>query len=144
MIVYAESSAVAAWLLGEPNQAIAHRTLAAAELVVSSSLTGFECARALARRRQEGRCDVTQEYAALRLLDVAERTWHVHALSDGVLARARGPFPVEPVRALDALHLATAVILREALGPITMLSFDQRIRDNAPLLGLELLPAQLS
>ena len=69
MIVHAESSAVAAWLLGEPNQVI-------------------------------GRCDVTQEYAALRLLDVAERTWHVHALSDDVLARARGPFPVEPVRAL--------------------------------------------
>ena len=56
-------------------------------------------------------------------------------------ARARGSFPVEPVRALDALHLATAVILREKLGPIAMLSFVQRIRDNAPLLGLELLPA---
>ena len=40
-----------------------------------------------------------------------------------------------------ALHLATAVILREKLGPIAMLSFVQRIRDNAPLLGLELLPA---
>ena len=61
--------------------------------------------RALARMAAEGTMRIgephaTQEYAALRLLDVAERTWHVHALSDDVLARARGPFPVEPVRAL--------------------------------------------
>ena len=144
MIAYVESSAVAAWILGERNSAFAQQTLHAAERVVSSSLTALECARSFARARATGRLKPADELAALRLLDVAKRSWHVFDLSDDVLARARTPFPVEPVRTPDALHLATASIFREKLGPIALLSFDERIRANAPALGLELLPAQLS
>ena len=64
----------------------------------------------------------------------------MHELSDPVLERAKQRFPVEPVRTLDALHLATASRFREALGRVTVLSLDERIRGNAPGLGLELLP----
>lgn len=52
--------------------------------------------------------------AALGLLDVAARNWDVHELTERVLARARLPFPVEPIRTLDALHLATAAVFFEA------------------------------
>lgn len=143
MIVYAESSAVLAWLLGEPTQALVRRALADADRVVASSLTGVECARGLARARATRRLRATEELAALRLLDVAEIGWDVHDLSERVLRRARAAFPVEPVRTLDALHLATATLFQEALGPLSILSFDDRVRANAGKLGLDLIPARL-
>ncbi len=143
MIVYAESSAVLAWLLGEPSQSLVRRTMTEAHRVVSSSLTAVECARGLARARSFNRIDGAEELAALRLLDVAADNWDIHDLSDRVLARARSRFPVEPVRTLDALHLATAALFHEALGRVTLLSFDERIRANAPGLGIEVAPATL-
>ncbi|MEZ4456068.1 MAG: type II toxin-antitoxin system VapC family toxin [Gemmatimonadales bacterium] len=140
MIVYAESSAVLSWLLGEPGQERTRKILAGAERVVTSSLTGVECARALGRARGQGRLTPTHELAALRLLDVALGAWDVHDLSDRILARARAGFPADPVRTLDALHLATALTFREAVGPLNVLSLDERVRANAAALGLGLLP----
>ncbi len=137
MIVYAESSAVLAWILGEPTAASVRKALTGAERVVTSALTATECGRALARGRREGRLSGAEHLAALRLLDVAERNWDVHALSDRVLARTRREFPVEPVRTLDGLHLATALLVREALGQLAILTFDDRIRANAEALGLD-------
>lgn len=140
MIVYAESSAVLAWLLGEPVAGKVRRILAGADRVVASTLTGVECARGLSRARAAGRLGARDELAALRLLDVAESNWDVHDLSDRVLARGRARFPAEPVRTLDALHLATAQIFQEGLGRVTMLTLDDRIRTNAAALGLEVAP----
>lgn len=106
--------------------------------MVTSALTATECGRAIVRAGREGRLSEAEELAALRLLDVAERNWDVHAITDRVLARARAAFPVEPVRTLDGLHLATALVLQDGLGRLTMVSFDDRIRANAERLGLEL------
>ena len=142
MIVYAESSAVLAWLLGESNEPLVRDALDGADRVVTSSLTALECARGLTRAKVAGRVNMVQELATLRLLDDAESTWDVHALTDGVVARARATFQVEPVRTLDALHLATALILQEAVGPLAVLSLDERVRANATALGLAVLPPQ--
>ena len=141
MIVYAESSAVLAWLLGESNESLARATLGAAERVVTSSLTALECARGLTRARLTGRISASEELATLQMLDMAESAWDVHALTDRVVARARAAFPADPIRTLDALHLATALLLREALGPLTLLSFDERVRASAFGLGLSVLPS---
>ncbi len=54
MIVYAESSAVFSWLLGEPAGPVVRRTLEAAEFVVASDLTLVECDRAFHRARSLG------------------------------------------------------------------------------------------
>ncbi len=137
MIVYAESSAVLAWLLGEPGAKRVRSVLSKADRVVASTLTGVECARGLARARAAGRVSARDELAALRLLDVAESSWDVHDLSERVLARARARFPVEPIRTLDALHLATAAVFQEALGRVALLTLDERIETNAAGLGLE-------
>lgn len=140
MIVYAESSAVLAWLLGEPTEEVVRSCLMNAGAVVTSSLTALECARGLSRARVLGRIDAGDELAALSLLDTAVAAWSVHDLTDRVLAGARCPFPVEPVRTLDALHLATATLFHEELGSATVLSLDDRIRGNAAALGLAVWP----
>jgi predicted nucleic acid-binding protein len=136
-----ESSAVLAWLLGEPSQHATLEALRSAEHVFTSALTSVECARGVARARSSGRITAVEELAALRLLDEAEPGWHVHDLSEVVLSRARDRLPVEPVRTLDAFHLATIQVLQEALGAITVMSFDDRIRENARAFAIAVLPA---
>jgi hypothetical protein len=87
-----------------------------------------------------GRLGRGDELAALRLLDEAATSWTVLQMSGRVLTRARGTFPVEPVRTLDAVHLATAMVFREALPDLVVVSLDDRVRANAAALGLPALP----
>lgn len=140
MIVYAESSAVLCWLLGEPSQGRVIAELGAADRVATSAITAIECARALARAHHDGRISGVEERAALHLLDEALASWHVLDLSEDVVARARARFPAEPVRSLDAIHLASASAIVAAGGRITVLSLDDRVRANARALGIPIVP----
>ena len=141
-IVYVESSAVLAWLLGESTERSVRNVLDAAERVVTSALTAVECARALTRARILSRISPTQELAALQLLQQAEQSWDVYALTSTVLMRARLPMAGDPVRTLDALHVATMVALRESVGPVTVLSLDERVRACATMSGFLIAPAE--
>lgn len=141
MIAYAESSAVLAWILGEPAGAAVRETLVRAERVVASTVTPLECARALERRAAAGQVSEADALAARSLLDGATRTWVLLEMTGPVPPRAARRFPAEPVRTLDAIHLATALEFHRAVGSLTMLSLDDRVRDNARLLGLELVQA---
>lgn len=57
------------------------------------------------------------------------------AVANDVLTRAGRPFPVEPIRTLDAIHLATAELLGEPPQLITIVTRDARVADNARALG---------
>lgn len=141
-VVYAESSAVLAWLLGEPRHQVVIEALGRADRVVTSTLTAIECRRALARAPRLGRVSVTDQVAARRALEEALPGWNLMDLTEEVAVRAAEPFPREPVRTLDAVHLATAQLFLEALGAVEMLSLDGRVRENARALGMSLAPHQ--
>ena len=64
-----------------------------------------------------------------------ERRCYLVGVSDAVLARVRRPFPVEPIRTLDAVHLATTELLGEPPPLITIVTRDIRVRQNAEALG---------
>ena len=140
-ILYAESSAVLAWLLGEPVQDTVRKILTAADEVVTSALTAVECDRGLQRARLDRRISAAQGATVLRLLADALAGWHVVDLGDEVLEQARGAFPREPVRTLDAIHLASAMLLQRAIGELDVLSLDDRLRANAQELGMRVVPA---
>ena len=140
MNVYAESSAVLSWVLGEKEGARIYADLAAAELVLSSDLTLLECDRALLRLKLSG--DITEAVAADRqaALTAASTRWHVLHVVDEVMDRARLPFPDEPVRTMDALHLASALVARSVIPGLALLSLDRKIRLNGRRLGFKVLP----
>ena len=71
----------------------------------------------------------------MRALRRFERRCYLVAVTDAVLARVRRPFPVEPIRALDALHLATAEMLGEPPPLLTIVTRDVGVRENAQALG---------
>jgi len=131
--VYVESSALLAALLEHDVAAL--RVLRSARRYVTSALTFAEANRAVVRARVSGRLTAVQERAAVRALRTFERRCDVVLVSDTILARAGYPFPVEPVRTLDAIHLATAEILGEPPQLVTILTRDVRVRDNATAMG---------
>ena len=140
MNLYAESSAVLAWLLDEPTAPSIREALAGAEMVLASDLTLLECDRAiirLANTRRVREAQATDEKG--RLARVASR-WMLLSLSADIIERARRPFPVEPIRTLDALHVASGLAARLTVPDIAFLTLDSRVRACAEQLGFQLVP----
>ena len=140
MIVYAESSAVLSWLLGEPRDAEVAGALGNAAQVLVSDLLFVECDRACVRATVLGALTDQQAASVRQQLARASTHWQVLRISLSALERSRQPFPHEPVRTLDALHLASALEARSALPETRVLSLDSRVRQNAAKLGFEVLP----
>ncbi len=141
MNLYADASAVLAWLLREARAEEASSLLSGAQLVLSSQLTLVECDRALHRLTAEGsfhdgvRAELAGRVAA------AATTWTQLAITDSILNRARLPFQGGPVRTLDAIHLASALEGRATAVDLAVLSLDDRMRRAARALGFEVHPA---
>lgn len=57
-----------------------------------------------------------------------------------VVERAHKPFPAEPIRALDAIHLASALVARATISDLQILGLDDRLRNAASQLGFNILP----
>jgi len=51
---------------------------------------------------------------------------------------------IEPIRTLDALHLASALVVREAVPRLVLVSLDNRVRDCGRQLNFEILPGEES
>ena len=136
MTLYAETSAVLAWLFGEPAGGIIKRSIDGAARVVSSVLTIVEAERAIARA--EGLALITPA-AAAQLRGLAARTiaqWSLLEVVPSVHRRAGQVFPRETVRTLDALHLASALELLMLHPDLRVLTLNDRIAANLEPLGL--------
>lgn len=140
MNIYAESSAVLAWLLGEVTGSRVRETLRRAELVFASDLVLIECDRVLIRAVTLGEIDEATAANRRAHLNAAAAHWHLYRLSLDVVERARRAFPVEPVRTLDAIHLASALTVRSTIPGVELLSLDDRIRRAGKQLGFRLQP----
>lgn len=140
MVVYVESSAITAWLLDQPGGWPAFEVIQGADGVVSSDLTLVECDRTL--RRSEA----AQEMSAARAemlrgeFRSASSAWNILPISPEVVARARESYPDDMVRALDAIHLATALTARVSIDDLVMVTLDHRVRRNAVALGFRVFP----
>lgn len=140
MIPYAESSAVLAWILGQPDEEAVFAILSAAPRVCCSALTVFECDRSLARAVATGERTRSDAGRARDLLTSVLPRWEVADISAEALQEARRPFPKEPIRSLDAIHLGTALLLRRDIPGLAVVTLDRRVAENAALLGFEVLP----
>jgi len=138
--LYAESSAVLAWLLDEPAAPRVRALLGEAEIIVASDLTLIECDRVLLRAVALE--EITEAAAAdLRAhLSSAAAHWQVLTIAADVVDRARQPFPGAPIRTLDAIHLASLLVARSAVAGLRLLSLDERVRQAARALGIAVEP----
>jgi predicted nucleic acid-binding protein len=141
MALYAETSAVLAWLFGEAAEHQVSAVLAETETVATSDLTLVECDRAIWRAVATGRASRETAAEFRHRLARLIGPWTILRLSQEIVARAREPFPSDPLRALDALHVASALVVRASLPDLALLSLDERVRRVARSLGLSVIPS---
>jgi len=140
-VVYLESSAVLAWLFGEPEAPLIRLIIDEADTVLSSPLTAAESRRALIRVAHDGGLDAASSRRLLALLVATEMGWTPIEMTDAVWQRAGQPFPAEPLRTLDALHLAAILQVAGLVADINVVTLDRRVSAAAAGLGLGVLPA---
>jgi predicted nucleic acid-binding protein len=134
--VYLETSAVLRWLFGEPEAPKIVNSVREAAEPVCSALTLLEAQRALTRAERERPSRARNIRLLRRQLAEASADWDMMEITPDIRLRAGEPFPVEPVRTLDAIHLATALRFAGAFPGLPVLTFDQRILANLEELGL--------
>lgn len=140
MNLYVETSAVVAWLLDEERGDSARAQLASADLIFTSDLTLIECDRVIRRAAATRRVTASESLQLHAIIDTASAHWTLLGMDADIVHRSRRSFPREPVRALDAIHLATALAVRNLSPDVAVLSLDDRIRDNASSLGFQVAP----
>jgi predicted nucleic acid-binding protein len=138
--LYVESSAVLAWLFGEPAGAAAGDRMNGARALISSELTLVECSRAIHQAVGRGALSPSVAAGLGHDLTAVSQSWEILRLMPSVLARARQSFPHEPIRTLDALHIASALEARAAYPKLAVLSLDVRVRQVATSLGFVVAP----
>lgn len=137
--IYVESSALVRLLI-EGDAALGAQ-LAGAPSRTASALTMLETARAISRKRRDRSLSLAEARAAERRLALFERRLDVLDITADVLRVARQELPVEPVRSLDAIHLASIRLIdEEEPGGLDVASCDERVRDNASALGFRVVP----
>src|SRR5262249_53264306 len=129
-------SALLAWLVGQRQADEVRSIVDAARSVVTSSLTFAETSRAILRLERESKVKAGDAQRIRGILGRARASWMGMTISEEILERASRRFPVEPVRTLDAIHLATALEFLKTFPDLRILSFDERILRNAESLGI--------
>jgi predicted nucleic acid-binding protein len=114
--------------------------LSRATKIFASDLTLLECDRVLIRAITAESTTKALAEERRTVLNDASKSWTLIGIGQEIVARARQAFPVEPIRSLDAIHIATALVVSKRIPGLTVLSGDNRVRENAVALGLPVLP----
>jgi predicted nucleic acid-binding protein len=134
VIAYVDTSALLRVVLGEPG---AIDNLRSYDALISSELISVESARTIDRLRVQG--DLTTDEAAARVHVVNEwlDAFDLVLVRPPVLSRASEPMPVA-LGTLDAIHLATALVWRERVGPVrTLMTHDAALGVAARAFGFD-------
>jgi uncharacterized protein len=124
-LLYLDSSAIVKLIAPEPESGALARTIAGDPDVLSSALAWTELLRAV-RRRGFSASRAEQVVASIPMVPI----------DDGIL-RSATDLPPVTLRTLAAIHIATALTLREDLA--ALVTYDARLADAAAGLQMPVL-----
>ena len=131
-MIYFDTSALIKYFVVEKGSDLAQRLVQARSPTATASISYAEVYSGLNRRKREGHISATQ-YA--RLGRQFEEHWHSYIrieLVQEVLALAKFLLERHPLRALDAIHLASAISLKKGIHePLQFAAADSRLLDAA-------------
>lgn len=133
-LIYLETSAILSAILGQ--EVIAPGGIAQVTRF-TSALTLVETSRVIARGEALGGLTIDEGRRARSVMDLFFTDCDIVSLSDGILLRAGRRFPVEPVRALDAIHLATIESVGISPHLVRVVTRDRHVRENARAMGYD-------
>lgn len=133
MNVYVDSSVLLRIVLGEPDRLRIWPTITNA---VSSELIRLECLRTIDRARI--RLGLEDQHIAKYRADLLEAVdaFSLVALDSIVLERASEPFPTA-LGSLDAIHLASALLVRDDLDGLVFATHDDALGMAARATGFQ-------
>jgi predicted nucleic acid-binding protein len=131
--VYVDSSVLLRIVLGEPHRLRIWPTITNA---VSSELIRLECLRTIDRARI--RLGLEDRKVAKYRADMLEavEAFSLVALDSIVLERASEPFPTA-LGSLDAIHLASALLVRDSLDGLVFATHDDELATAALAIGFQ-------
>jgi predicted nucleic acid-binding protein len=136
LTTYVDASVVLRIVLVEPGRLETWRDLTP----ISSDLIRVECLRTLDRARlAAGTSDDTVARRRAEVLELLQ-TFALAPITAPILERAADPFPTA-LGSLDALHLATALRLREELPDLDFATHDSELATAARSMGFTVLGA---
>ena len=118
MIAYVDTSVLLRVVLREPG---ALEDLQSYDGLVSSEVIVVESARTIDRLRLQGALTLEEAASRSRVVGDWLEAFDLVLLRPPVLSRASEPLPI-PLGTLDAIHLATALLWRERMGPLAALA----------------------
>ena len=138
MILYLDTSALVKLYVREPGTEAVQSWLAEAEVAATSWVAYAESRAAFARALREGSTRVERHQERVGQFN---RDWEALLRVDLLpsLSRAAGDLAeVHGLRGFDAIHLASAVWLRDKAGPgsLAFAAFDRRLLAAAERVGL--------
>jgi len=137
MILYLDTSALVKLYVEEPGSQAVRALLERARVISTSWVAYVEMRAGLARKLRQGELR-EEEYK--NILSDFEKDWKdyfVIEVSESVAKLGGELVEKHPLRALDALHLASALFIRERVrSDVFFSSFDGRLNEAAKAEGL--------
>jgi predicted nucleic acid-binding protein len=135
MTVYVDTSVVLRILLREPNPV---RNWGQWNKAYSTALWRVEALRTVDRLRLTQEISDAEVAELVREIQITHETFAIHPVTNQILHRASETFPTV-VGTLDAIHLATALSIREIEKLDLLLTHDSQLATAAISLGFEVL-----
>ncbi len=129
--LYLDTSAVLRAVLEAGVTPEIEERIRSARALLTSRLSLVESARALLRLRSNSRIQETALADAARQFDTLWAHCDLWELTPAVCEAACHIAPGKPLRALDALHLATFLLARRRIADLELLTADERLRSAA-------------
>jgi predicted nucleic acid-binding protein len=126
--VYLDSSAVLRAVLEAGTSPTLEESIREAGFLMTSRLALVESARAFHRLRTQGRVAEASLVDGERAVASLWAHCEILELAPGVCELAERVAPGEPLRTLDALHLATFLLARRRFERLELLTADERLR----------------
>lgn len=131
---FLDTSILLRHILGEPD---AYQKLERFDKIYASELNRVEALRTIDRLRIQNRWPQEEVALRIRLLTAVSASMEIIPLQPAILRRASDPFPTT-VGTLDALHIATALLIQTQLNKtLLFLTHDIRQGHAAVASGLE-------
>jgi len=129
--LYLDTSAVLRAVLETGTTPDLEERIRLAELLITSRLSQVEAARAFLRLRLGGAASEAHLSDAEREVAAVWVRCEVWELTPVVCELACQVAPRRPLRALDALHLATFLVARRRIAGLELLTVDEHLREAA-------------
>lgn len=129
--LYLDTSAILRAVLEAGTSPDVEERIRVARTLITSRLSLVESARALLRLRLSGQVPESRLADAGRQIDSVWARCELWEITATVCETASVVAPARPLRALDAIHLATFVLARRRIAGLELLTADDRLRHAA-------------